>query len=304
MTKTTEKSATNDAIFKIILGDPKHTRLLIHFLNAAIKSETPIKSVEILNSEMPLEYVSQKGSRLDIRAKTQSGELINVEMQCSTEKHMTARALFYWSKMFAGQMEIGDQYDKLKRTVSISILDFRLFDDDRYWRKGHLLDDDTKEQMSNLLEMQFIELNKLRQVDKESPITFWVEFFRNPYSDSIRALCDYVPEIREAKQIYEKAKSDPKSRELIEAREKTLRDYANDIACAKDEGKEEGIAIGEERGIAIGEERGIAIGEEKGRMEGELNKARSIARNLLKANVDINTIATASGLSIDEIRSL
>jgi predicted transposase/invertase (TIGR01784 family) len=142
--------------------------------------------------------------------------------------------------------------------------------------------------MTKLLEMQFIELNKLRQVDKESPITFWVEFFRNPYSESIRALCDYVPEIREAKQIYEKAKSDPKSRELIEAREKTLRDYANDIACAKDEGKAEG------------KEEGIAIGEERGRMEEKIE----IARNLLKASVDINTIATASGLSIDEIRSL
>ncbi|MDR2645602.1 MAG: Rpn family recombination-promoting nuclease/putative transposase, partial [Holosporaceae bacterium] len=95
-------TATGDVIFKIILGDPKHSRLLIHFLNSAIKSETPITSVEITNTEMTPEYVGQKGSRLDIKAKTQDGELINVEMQCGSEKHMVARALFYWSRMFAG----------------------------------------------------------------------------------------------------------------------------------------------------------------------------------------------------------
>jgi predicted transposase/invertase (TIGR01784 family) len=178
--------------------------------------------------------------------------------------------------MFAGQIEVSDQYYKLKRTISINILDFRLFNDDRCWRKGHITDDITNENMSELLEIQFIELGKLRQVEKESPITFWIEFFRNPYSESVKALCDYVPEIKEAKQIYEKAKSDPKARALIEAREKAIRDYSNDIACAKEEGRE----------------------------EGEQKKAREMAKNLLLANVDVNTIANASGLSIDEIRSL
>jgi predicted transposase/invertase (TIGR01784 family) len=299
-TQDTKISATNDVMFKIILGNPKHARLLIHFLNSAIKSETPIRSVEITNTELSPEYVGLKGSRLDVKAKTQSGELINVEMQCGRDKHMAGRALFYWSKMFSGQIEVNDQYYKLKRTISINILDFRLFDDERYWRKGHLSDDETNENFTDLLEMQFIELNKLRQVDKESPLTFWIEFFRDPYSESVRSLCDYVPEIREAKKIYEKAKSDPKARALLETREKALHDYTNDIECAKDEGKEEGIAIGEERGIAIGEERGIAIGEEMGKHK----KAREIALNLLRNNIDVNVISVSSGLSVDEVESL
>jgi predicted transposase/invertase (TIGR01784 family) len=129
--------------------------------------------------------------------------------------------------------------------------------------------------MTNLLEMQFIELNKLRQVDKESPITFWIEFFRNPYSESVKALCDYVPEIREAKRIYEKAKTDPKFRALIEARKKALHDYANDIACARDEGK----------------------------AEGEFKKARETARKLLSMDLSVGKVSEATGLSIEEIGS-
>jgi predicted transposase/invertase (TIGR01784 family) len=260
MAKNIGISATNDVIFKIILGDPKHTRLLIHFLNAAIKSETPLISVEITNNELTLEYVGQKGSRLNVKAKTQSGELINVEMQCGSEKHMIARALFYWSRIFAEQIEVSDQYYKLKQTISISILDLWLFNDERYWRKGHIANDVINENMNELLEIQFIQLSKLRQMEKESPIAFWIEFFRNPYSRSVKALCVYVSGIKEAKQIYEQAKSTPKARELIEIREKAVRDYSNDIAYAKDEGKAEGIAIGKEEGIAIDEEREKARG--------------------------------------------
>ncbi|GHU13847.1 transposase [Alphaproteobacteria bacterium] len=272
---------TNFVLFKIILGDPKHSRLLIHFLNAAIKSESPITSVEILDSEPTPEYVNQKGSRLDIRARTQDNEIVNVEMQCGTEKHMVARSLFYWSKLFSGQLEVSEKYHELKKTVSITILDFRLFQDDkRYWRKGHLVDDETGERMTDLLEMQFIELNKMRQFDEKSPITFWIEFFRDPYSERVRALCDYVPEIQEAKEMFVKAKADPKVREWIYTREKNLRDYINDISCAKDEGKAEGIA------------------------EGIAEKARETALKMLSKGMNVEDIAEITGLSVAQIKAL
>ncbi|MDR2646208.1 MAG: hypothetical protein LBC04_03495, partial [Holosporaceae bacterium] len=41
-------------------------------------------------------------------------------------------------------------------------------------------------------------------------------------------------------------------------------------------------------------------GEERGKME----KAREIAVNLLRNNVDVNIIAASSGLSVEEIESL
>ena len=75
---------------------------------------------------------------------------------------------------------------------------------------------------------------------KDSPITFWIEFFKNPYSEQVKALCDYVPEIKEAKEVFERAKVDPAAQELLRVREKALMDYASDMRTAKDEGREEG----------------------------------------------------------------
>ncbi|MDR1236459.1 MAG: Rpn family recombination-promoting nuclease/putative transposase [Holosporaceae bacterium] len=276
MMKDVKEVATGDVMFKIILGDPRHKNLLIHFLNCAIKSEDPIADVEITNCELTPEYLGQKGARLNIKAKTGGGELINIEVQREPDKHMTTRSLFYWSRMFSGQIVVGNKYYELKRTICISVLDFRLFRDDRYLRKGCIYDDETKEKMSDLLELHFFELNKLREVDKESPITFWIEFFRDPYSDAVKALCDYVPEIREAKEIYEKAKTDPKLRATIEAREEALLNYANYIACAK----EDGIA------------------------EGELKGKRETALNAIKMGLSVEQAAQLTGLSLREIESL
>ncbi len=94
--------------------------------------------------------------------------------------------------------------------------------------------------------MHFIELSKIKEVRKDSPITFWIEFFKNPYSEQVKTLCDYVPEIKEAKEVFERAKIDPAAQELLRIREKALMDYASDIKTAKDEGREEGRE--EERG--------------------------------------------------------
>ena len=232
---------TNDVLFKMIFGDKRHSRILIHFLNSVIKPIHPIKEVEIKKTELTPENISQKGVRLDILATTDNGELVNIEMQKKDEKDMSARALFYWSRIFAGQLEVSEEYHNLRRTISISILDFTLFkDDERFWRKGYIKDEETNEKFTDMLEMHFIELNKMRQVRDESPITFWIEFFKNPYSEKVQALCEFVPEIKEAKEVFEKAKSDPEAQELIRIKEKATRDYASGMAGAKREGREEG----------------------------------------------------------------
>ena len=81
----------------------------------------------------------------------------------------------------------------------------------------------------------------------------------------------------------EKAKADPKKRQLIEERENAARDYASAIADAKIEGIEKGRA----------EERAKAYAEKI-----------ETAKKMLKRGLEIEDIAEFSGLSIDEISHL
>ena len=108
-----------------------------------------------------------------------------------------------------------------------------------------------------------------------------------------------VPELNEAKNMMEKAKADPKKRQLIEERENAARDYASAIADAKIEGIEKGEKIGIEKGKA--EERAKAdkeLAEERAKAYAE---KIDTAKRMLKRGLEIEDIAEFSGLSIDEI---
>jgi hypothetical protein len=91
-------------------------------------------------------------------------------------------------------------------------------------------------------------------------------------------------------------------RELLERLE-----HNSLIKRNRDEGLEEGIAIGEERGIAIGEERGIAIGEERGIAIGEarmaqkhLSSMKLAVESLRRAGLDDEEIARSLDLTDEE----
>ena len=68
----------------------------------------------------------------------------------------------------------------------------------RFWRKCTITDIEPNEKLTVLLELHFVELVKVKTISKDSPVTFWVEFFKNPYSEQAKALCEYRLEIKEA----------------------------------------------------------------------------------------------------------
>ena len=74
----------------------------------------------------------------------------------------------------------------------------------------------------------------------------------------------------------------------------------NALTTSFDDGMRKGRAEGRAEGEAIGLEKGEAIGLEKGK---KLEKIET-ARNLKRLGVPIETIATATGLSTDEITPL
>jgi len=68
--------------------------------------------------------------------------------------------------------------------------------------------------------------------------------------------------------------------------------------------KEEGILIGKQEGILIGEREGILIGKREGMQQGMQERAKEIARNMLAKGMDVETIASITGLFIDDVLRL
>ncbi|WP_312258173.1 Rpn family recombination-promoting nuclease/putative transposase [Romboutsia ilealis] len=272
-----------DFVFKKIFGSEEHPEILISFLNAVLKPQKPIVSVEIKNSDLEKEYIEDKFSRLDVKALTSNKEIINIEIQLKNEYNMIQRSLYYWSKLYEEQLSEGDRYDKLSRTVCINILDFKYLKNDRFHNGYRLKEIETNEELTDLQEIHFIEIPKLKRFESTEEIVDllegWVEFLRDPESEVIRKLEMSNKEIREAKDELYRLSRNSKERELYYLREKSLRDEISALANAEEKGLKEGL--------------------KQGLLEGKLESARSFLDIL-----DDDTIATKLNIDVNIIKKL
>ena len=287
-----------DFVFKKIFGSEKHPRVLISFLNAILKPINPISNVEIRNSDLEKEFLDDKFSRLDIKARTNKNEIINIEIQLKipyghlvndipslpfqehpllkNEYNMIKRSLYYWSKMYEEQLNEGDDYSKLERTICINILNFKYLDNNRFHNGYRLKEIETNEELTNIQEIHFIEIPKLKKLNSEEEVVdmleAWIEFLRDPESEVVRKLEMTNKEIREAKDTLYKLSRNEKERELYFLREKSIKDEISALANA--------------------EEKGI-----------QKEKIETVLR-LNSIGLDVSQIAVGAGITVEEVESI
>ena len=270
-----------DFVFKNIFGSEKHPNILISFLNATLKPKDLITEVEIKNTDLNKGYIEDKFSRLDVKATTSNNEIINIEIQLKNEYNMIKRSLYYWSKLYSEQLNEGEDYSLLKRTICINILNFKYLKTRMFHSVYRMKEIHTNEELSDIEEIHFIEIPKLEDgSDEKDMLVAWIEFLKNPESEKVRSLEMSVDEIREAKDELIKMSNDDTQGELYEMRAKTLRDKIS----ALNEAERKGI--------------------KKGREEGEKNKAIEIAKYLIDLGLDKESIAKSTGLDLCEVEKL
>ena len=286
-----------DFVFKNIFGSEKHPNILISFLNATLKPKDLITAVEIKNTDLNKGYIEDKFSRLDVKATTSNNEIINIEIQLKNEYNMIKRSLFYWSKLYSEQLNEGEDYSVLKRTICINILNFKYLKTRKFHSGYRLKEIYSNEELTDVAEIHFIEIPKLEEgTDEKDMLVAWIEFLKNPESEKVRSLEMSIDEIREAKDELIRMSNDDTQRELYEMRAKTLKDKIS----ALNEAERKGIKKGRQEGIKEGLQKGL----QKGIQEGEKSKAIEIAKSLINIGLDKETISKSTGLDLNEIEKL
>ena len=289
-----------DFVFKKIFGNEKHPKILISFLNAVIKPTDLIKSVQIKNTDIEKEHIEDKYSRLDIKAITNNGEHINIEIQVKNEYNMIKRSLYYWSKMYEGQLTKGQDYDTLSRTICINILDFKYLKNDNFHNCYRLKEKNTNEELTDVMELHFIEIPKLRKLENSEDISdmleAWITFIESPTSELIDKLEMSSDEIKEAKEELLRLSGNDKEREMYEKRFESLLEQNSLLANAERKGLQKGLQKWLQKGIEKGKKEGLK--------EGAKQEKILIAINLIKNGLDNELIKNTTGLSIKEITEL
>ncbi|MDR2117149.1 MAG: PD-(D/E)XK nuclease family transposase, partial [Planctomycetaceae bacterium] len=114
----------------------------------------------------------------------------------------------------------------------------------------------------------------------------------------------HEPVFEKAFDAAEYYKYSPKLQEAYQNDLKVYRDNRNVVETARIEGEKKGKTEGKAEGLAEGEAKGLAKGLAEGEAKGRAESLAEAARKLKQSGVDDETIAKATGLSIDEINQL
>lgn len=205
-----------------------------------------IKETKLLPNELRRSKRDEKLGILDVRVLMAGGTQIDMEMQVRYFAYWDDRVIFYTSKMLSEQLKNGEEYDKLKKCIHVSILDFIHFpDDNECYRKIHFRDDKTGKVYTDKMEIQIMELKKLpKDVQTGEDIIAWMKFFSGKNREEFEAMAKTNEYLNEAYHTLLHLSEDEEKRLEYEAREKALKDYNTQMGSAERRGIEKGIEKG------------------------------------------------------------
>ena len=281
---------TSDIVFRTLFTTNKES--LIDLLNAILgfKGDEIIQEIEILNPEILKEHKKDKVSILDIKARNERGELFNVEMQAFSQNHYPSRSLYYWARLYSGQIEEGDSYAELKKVYSINILNFKLIQNEHYKNDFFILEKKNPSlKLTDNFQMIFLELPKFdKSLSKlEDALDSWLYIIKNTSLLKEKDMHILVEKRPKLKTTFHKLKK-------LSLREKEF--FVN---WDREKAELDRISLKEQW---YGE--GIEKGRDEGKIEGKEEEKIEIARGMLARGMDSDLISDITGLSKKQIESL
>ncbi|HEY6728106.1 MAG TPA: Rpn family recombination-promoting nuclease/putative transposase, partial [Polyangiaceae bacterium] len=249
-----------DVVFKLLFARASNKRLLIALLTAILEPASPIVDVEVLNPEVTKEWVEEKGTVLDILVRLLDGRLVNLEMQASAQGWRMSRGVYYCARVFASQLNRGQDYEDLNAVVGVFILDFRALPGERYHSKFELLELHNHQKLTDDLTIHVVELPKLPHQAPPTdgpPVLKWSRFLAARSDEELEEVAMSDPDLREAKAALEKLSQDPAARRLAEERERAAWNLRYSMTQERKEGREEGRVAGREEGRVAGREEAL-----------------------------------------------
>ena len=216
---------TDDYIFKRVFAYKGNESVLKDFLEALLKIE--IKGIKITNPEIIPYEKGEKRGLLDIKAEINDGTMIDVEMQMKNERNTDERATEYMGKMISEQLQVGEDYQNLKKSIVIFITNYNFLKRNSYHSVGKMKFDKTIEDeyvnmgydeedelASKYIEVHYIELPKFKkkELSKFTKLDQWMCIFTQN-KEGIMLAEKENKEIKRAINTLDFLSKDPKERE-------------------------------------------------------------------------------------------
>ena len=300
-----------DWAIKRLLRQKANFDVLEGFLTVFLGEKITI--VDILESEGNQQSADDKFNRVDIKARNSKDEIIIVEIQNTRELYYLERVLYGVAKAITEHISLGEQYHKVKKIYSISILYFDIGkgSDYLYHGQNHFIGVHTGDELQvNVKEQGAIRtrmpaeifpeyiLIRVNEFDKVAvtPLEEWMKYLK----DGIIRPDTTAPGLKEAHEKLKYYSMTPQERHAYDEHLSAVMIQNDVLDTAKLEGRIEGHAEGHAEGLA----EGLAEGRVKGLTEGRVKEKLENAKRMKDKGCAIDFIAEITGLSLVEIEQL
>ena len=264
---------TNDVVFKAIFAKEDNKDLLCSLLNSFLDLQTEgPEDIEIVAPEVNRKYYDDKLIQLDLKVKTAKGEHINVEIQVRDEHNMEQRSMYYVSTLFTDQLTDGMDYSELQRAVGLNLLCYNTKGNTRFIRRWTMHDRETLEEVSDKIELVFVELLNTEHADLKGLRGQWTTFLTADTEEPLKELCTANAMFRKAVDTLVYVSEEEEVRYYMDMKKKARLD--------------------------------AAARETRARREGEAKIIRRMVTRSLQLGLDPAVIADLTGSSLEEIESI
>ena len=199
-----------------------------------------IRTARLVTPHLWKRHRSQKQGILDMALELNDDTKINVELQVRMQKHWVKRELFYLARMYEEDLRVGQDYGRLKRCISIGVLDFRLLEGESY-HSIYRLRDEKGAELTGLWEIHIIELGKKLNGDR---MDSWIRLFNAESTEELDMLAAKNKGLAEAAEVIKRMSLGKTLRYRYEAHLKAVRDRYGEDEYIRDLGRAEGRTEG------------------------------------------------------------
>lgn len=269
-----------DAGFKAVFGDRRNADLLREFLNVVLPGGRTVESLEFSTTEIPGFTPEHRSIRLDLRCRDKDGAMFIVEMQKYMQDDLFKRCVSYAAKAYDSQMVLEKGSYDIHPVYLVGILaeDFTHVGGTG-WEDTHIsnytfLERRTHELLCETISITFVELKRFgKPLDScDSLLDKWCYVLK--HIGNLDGRPDGL-----GQRVFER---------FFEACEIARFDGNKKLSYERE---------------MITERDWMAI-KEFARKEGAAEAKTQIARNMLRMDMPVQTVAEATGLSSNQIESL
>ena len=275
-------SLMSDFGFKRVFANPEYPHILISFIESVLP-ELSIESIEYIDTTQFADYVDDRTSIFDVFCRLHDGSFVIVEMQQVRQEHYVDRTILYGSHVIQRQSQKGRWNYELPKVYVISLMNFRLFPNDRSLVHTVKLQSDQHpdQPFYDKLNFIYIQLPNITDEFSQNPnLEHWLTLIRNLHTReepmSIDSDTKFTKAMIDAMTLAEFEKLTPEQKIIID-----IAQYAENEEYSK-----------------------IWTAHNDGKREGEHQAKVMMAKSLLEQGVAIQTISIATGFTVNIIEQL